>query len=174
MNAQKYQHQGFTFIGLLVIISISGILLAAVGIVWKQNAQREKEQALLYYGDQYRKAITSYFDSTPGGAKQFPKKLTDLVLDKRFPNIRRHIRILYPNPMRQDETWQLVIEQGRIKGVTTNSALTPIKVVGFDTRYKHFEKAKTYADWQFVYDETAQQNNTGNASNIGNTKVKLK
>lgn len=156
---------GFTFIGLLIIISISGIVLSAVGIVWQQDVQRNKEQELLYLGDQYRRAITSYYESSPSGGKQFPQKLTQLVLDKRFPTVKRHIRTLYANPISADKTWTLIKEQGQIKGVTTPSSDKPIKVAGFDDAYKTFEKAKSYADWKFIHINTAQnQTNSISAS----------
>lgn len=152
--------RGFTFIGLMIIIAISGILLAAVGTVWQNHVQRDRENDLLYYGDAYRRAITQYYDQTPSGIKQFPKKLTDLVTDRRFPKPRHHIRVLYPNPIAEDGSWQLIRVAGRIQGVTTTSDQVPIKVSGFPTRYTAFEQAQTYADWQFVY----QKDDTGQTS----------
>jgi len=140
---------GFTFIGLLIIISISGIVLSAVGIVWHQDAQRNKEQELLFAGDAYRQAITSYFENSPSGVKQYPQKLEDLILDKRFPKIKRHIRTLYPNPFSKDHHWELILEQGKIKAVTTPSKLEPIKKSGFPKQYEQFSNAKTYQDWVF-------------------------
>lgn len=159
---------GFTFIGLMVIISISGIILAAVGTVWQQNVQREREQDLLYLGDQYRRAITQYYDRTPSGVKQFPKKLSDLLIDNRFPIPQHHLRALYENPISTDGSWQLIKLGGRIKGVSTDSSQTPIKVSGFPERYKHFEEATTYADWQFIYQDesnTAAQSGSPTNSN---------
>ena len=153
---------GFTFIGLMIIIAISGILLAAVGTVWQQDVQREREKDLLYYGDVYRRAITQYYQQSPNGLKQFPKKLDDLVTDRRFPNPRHHIRVLYPNPITKDGSWQLIRVAGRIKGVTTNSDKSPIKVSGFPEVYAAFEQAETYADWQFVHQEENNNQNTGN------------
>ncbi len=154
------KQSGFTFIGLMIIIAISGILLAAVGTVWKQDVQREREKDLLYYGDAYRRAITQYYDQTPSGLKQFPKKLTDLVSDHRFPRPRHHIRVLYPNPITEDGSWQLIRVAGRIKGVSTNSDKTPIKVSGFPALYAAFEQAQTYADWQCVYQEESNNQAT--------------
>lgn len=158
------QQRGFTFIGLMIIIAISGILLAAVGTVWQQDVQRDREKDLLYYGDVYRRAITQYYDQTPSGIKQFPKKLTDLVTDRRFPNSRHHIRALYPNPITEDGSWQLIRVAGRIQGVTTDSDKVPIKKNGFPTRYAAFEQSQTYADWRFVYQKDSNdQTNSNNA-----------
>lgn len=148
---------GFTFIGLLIIISISGILLSAVGIVWHQDSQRNKEQELLFVGDAYRRAIQSYYDESPNGNKQYPQKLEELLLDKRFPSVKRHIRILYPNPITKDYSWMLIKQADRIKGVTTKSEQVPIKTAGFPKVYEEFSKAKTYADWKFIYEDNAAQ-----------------
>ncbi len=159
------RQRGFTFIGLMIIIAISGILLAAVGTIWQQDVQRDREKDLLYYGDLYRRAITQYYDQTPSGVKQFPKKLTDLLSDRRFPSPRHHIRVLYPNPITEDGSWQLIRVAGRIQGVATSSDKAPIKVSGFPTKYEAFEQAQTYADWQFVYQK--DNNNQTNSNNKG-------
>ncbi len=142
---------GFTFIGLLIIISISGIVLAAVGVVWHQDVQRNKEQELLFAGNAYRVAIADYFENSPNGIKQYPNQLEELILDKRFPTVKRHIRTLYPNPLSKDHRWKLILEQGRIKGVTTASALAPIKNSGFPSDYQQFASAKTYQEWVFKH-----------------------
>ncbi len=152
---------GFTFIGLMIVMAVSGIILAAVGTVWKHDVKREREQDLLYYGDVYRRAITAYYDTTPSGIKQFPKSLKDLLIDKRFPKPRHHIRQLYDNPISLDGSWQLIRVGGRIRGVSTDSVLTPIKVSGFPEIYEAFLKAQSYADWQFVYIEPKQTGGNG-------------
>ena len=48
---------GFTFIGLMVIITIMGIGLYAVGEVWHVAQKRANEQELLFVGNQFRLAI---------------------------------------------------------------------------------------------------------------------
>lgn len=158
---------GFTFIGLMIIMAISGIVLAAVGVVWKQDAMRTKEQILLDYGLAYQKAITSYYENNPSGLQQLPKKLEDLLLDKRYPNVKRHIRRLYENPITPKTGWTLIREQGRIKGVSTDSDLKPIKKKGFPKGFEAFEKAETYADWQFLFQDpnTNPQNQIPNQAN---------
>jgi type II secretory pathway pseudopilin PulG len=142
---------GFTYIGLLIVIAISGIALGGVGIVWHQDVQREREKELLFIGEEYRKAIGSYYENTPSKAKQFPKKLQDLLLDNRFPNIKRHIRKLYKDPVAFGEEWDLELQQGQIVGVYSKSELEPIKKVGFMPQYTAFGDAKKYSEWKFIY-----------------------
>lgn len=141
---------GFTFIGILIIVALSGIALSAVGIVWHQAVQRENERELLFIGDQYRAAISSYYESTPGGAKQYPKKLEDLLLDNRFPVIKRHIRRLYHDPMTNKQPWGLIKQQDYIVGVFSLSSQQAIKKTGFPTIYESFAETTTYDEWKFV------------------------
>lgn len=146
----RAQALGFTFIGILIIIALSGIALSTVGIVWHQTIQREKERELLFIGDQYRAAIYSYYESTPSGAKQYPKKLEDLLLDNRFPVIKRHIRRLYNDPMTTKQPWGLIKQQDYILGVYSLSTQQTIKKTGFPTIYESFAETTTYDEWKFV------------------------
>ena len=171
------RQEGFSYMGLLAIIAIAGIGMAGTGIVWHQDAQREGEKELLFVGEQYRRAIASYYESTPGGIKQFPSTLNDLVLDKRFANIKRHIRKLYEDPFynpnnskntanaptsnlnstlnpaepEANKQWGLIIQQSRITGVYSLSTAIPIKKNGFATENVGFDDAARYSDWKFNY-----------------------
>lgn len=142
---------GFTYLGLLLFIAIAGIGLAVVGEVWHTEAQREREKELLFVGEQYAKAIGSYYESTPSGPKQYPASLQDLLLDNRFPDIRRHLRKLYRDPVTGDDKWGLTKDQGRITGVYSLSRLRPLKTKEFPSLWTAFAAAKNYDAWQFVY-----------------------
>lgn len=147
---RNYSNQlGFTFVGILIIVGISGITLSAVGEVWHQSAQREKEKELLFIGNQYRLALVSYYESTPGGVKQYPQKLEDLLLDKRLPVIKRHLRRLYQDPISK-APFALIKQGDVIIGVHSISTLKPIKKSGFPERYLSFAEASTYDEWKFV------------------------
>lgn len=147
----RHQSLGFTYIGLMIFVAISGIALAGVGIVWHQDVQREREKELLFIGNAYRQAIGSYYESSPSGTKQYPRKLDDLILDSRFPNIKRHIRKLYSDPVTRDLEWGLVVEQQQILGVYSKSSLMPIKRKEFTPLYADFNASKQYSDWKFIY-----------------------
>lgn len=149
--SMKHKPLGFSYIGLLIAIAIAGIGLAAAGTVWHQTMQRAREIELLYLGDTYRQAIASYYQSNPTGVKTYPKTLSELLVDKRFPTIKRHIRTLYPNPINPKKPWSLVVQQGQILGVYVDSDTEPIKKTGFPEIYQSFEKAERYSDWQFIY-----------------------
>src|SRR4249919_429740 len=82
---------GFTYLGVLFVVVAFGLGLASVALVWRTAVQREREAELLFVGKQYRQAIASYYAS---GQREFPARLEDLLLDPRFPDVKRHLRRL--------------------------------------------------------------------------------
>ena len=156
IGKNRFKHQanyqaGFTYMGLLMVVAIAGIGMAGVGIVWHQDAQREREKELLFIGQAYRNAIGSYYENSPSTAKQFPQTLQDLILDTRFPIVKRHIRQLYADPFARDKDWNFVLQQGKITGVYSNSTLKPIKKAGLPKEFEALDAAEKYEEWRFVY-----------------------
>jgi type II secretory pathway pseudopilin PulG len=144
----RARQAGFTYIGLLFAVAILGITLASVGVVWSTEIRREKEAELLWVGDQYREAIGRYFAT--GG--QYPQDLSDLLEDKRFPQVRRYLRKLFPDPMTGQMDWQIIAAPSAgIMGVASSSQGTPIKVAGFGSRDTSFKDADCYCNWKFMY-----------------------
>jgi type II secretory pathway pseudopilin PulG len=142
---------GFTYLGMLMLVAISGVAMAGVGIIWHHDAQREREIELIFVGNQFQSAIISYYEKTPSGIKQFPAKLEDLVIDTRYPSVKRHLRKIYLDPMTQSQNWGLVLRQGRITAIYSLSEATPIKKNGFPNIFDRFSEARTYQDWKFGY-----------------------
>ena len=101
-------NSGFTYIALLVLLAIMGIGLAATGIVFHHQAQREKEKQLLFVGEQIRHAIGRYYENSPGGGKQFPQTLENLLRDDRHPGTHRYLRQVYRDPMTNAKDWVLL------------------------------------------------------------------
>lgn len=150
VGSETGRQAGFTYLGLMFAIAIAGIGLAGTGVLWQMESRREKEKELLFIGEEYRRAIGSYYEKTPGGDKQYPEKLADLLQDKRFPNPVRHLRRLYREPMMADGEWELIRQQGRILGVASRSLDKPIKIAGFAPGQEGFEGAEKYAEWRFL------------------------
>lgn len=146
---------GFTYVGLLFAVAMFGVALAAVGNVWSTTLQRERERELLFAGDAFRRAITDYYENTPGGgAKQFPKSFDDLLLDHRFPTVRRHLRRIYADPFTGRSEWGIVKGPGdTIMGVYSLSSRTVLKKSNFPEGYEIFEGKAAHADWQFAYSQ---------------------
>lgn len=144
---------GFTYITVLLAVVITGIALAAVGRYWSFIDKKEREEELLFRGDQFVRAIDSYFRSAHGGANIYPKSFDDLLKDPRSLAPRRYLRRLYKDPMTGEADWVPIIEKksGRIKGVRSRSEDVPIKTDGFPERYKQFKEKESYSEWEFIH-----------------------
>ena len=143
-------NKGFTYIGLLLFIAITGVGLSVAGKSWEYQVRAEKEKQLLFVGAEFRNAINSYYASTPEAAKVYPTSLNDLLLDKRMPNIKRHLRKIYLDPMTGKADWGVIKQQGRIVGIYSRSMLTPYKQKRFNPAEAIFAGAKSYRDWIFA------------------------
>ena len=138
---------GFSYIGLLALIVLVGILLAAAGQVASTTAQRERETELLFIGHAYRDAIGRYY----AVAHRFPVALDELVTIGDGARPARFLRKLYRDPMTNAVDWTLVPgPDGGIIGVASSSRRAPLKHAGFDELDAEFEDATAYSDWQFT------------------------
>ena len=143
---------GFTYLWVLFAVALLGVGLALMGEVWHTTLKREKERELLFIGDEFRRAVTRYFDATPTQPKQYPKKLEDLLEDKRFPDTRRYLRRIYNDPLTGMSDWGLVnAPDGGILGVYSKAPGKPLKKAEFAEAYADFSTAMTYADWKFTH-----------------------
>lgn len=154
--------RGFTYLALLAAIIILGISLTVVTKYWKNVMLREKEEELLFRGDQYVKAIESY--RRPGGISPIgfqvrgPSSIDDLLSDPRSPG-KRHLRRKYKDPITGEdfvEIYSVVPGQPKqLIGVRSSSDKEPLKQANFPKYstydYSSFEGKKKYSDWQFVY-----------------------
>lgn len=145
------RQRGFTYLGVLFLIALLGIGLAGTGEAWSVISRRARERELLWVGNQYVRAIRAYYTQSPG-VRQFPPTLDDLVEDRRFPEPRRHLRRLYPDPISR-EPFQVVFSgDGRVGGVRSPSDETPMKQDEFPPKYRDFKGMTKYSDWLFVAD----------------------
>ncbi|CEN56285.1 conserved protein of unknown function [Candidatus Methylopumilus turicensis] len=170
MRAQlssNFQH-GFTYIGLLLFIAITGLGLSVAGMSWQYQVRAEKEKQLLFVGAEFRNAINSYYASSPTVAKVYPASLNDLLLDKRMPNIKRHLRKIYLDPMTGKADWGFVTQQGRIVGIYSRSTLAPYKQKGFNVAEDSLVGAKTYKDWIFGRNGSVEQKTSVDSSSLSN------
>lgn len=146
--------RGFAYLGVLLVVAALGAGVAAVGPLWATAQQRDKERELLHVGEQFRRAIASYYESSPG-TKQYPRQLEDLLLDPRLPGTRRHLRKIYRDPMTNTLQWGTVAAPGGgIMGVYSLSKDPPLKQAGFPAYLVFLEGKKSYTDWVFAYEST--------------------
>lgn len=159
MGAQKMERamrtgsqRGFTYIGVLIAVSLIGLGLGLAGETWRLSVKREKEARLLAVGQEFRRAIGDYYNASPGSVKRYPPSLEALLKDDRYPGTRRHLRRIYPDPMIGKAEWGLVASPGNgIAGVYSLSVKTPVKQGNFSDEDSGFEGRASYRDWRFVY-----------------------
>ena len=140
--------RGFTYLSLLLFIAVLGVGLAATAVSWQTAMQREKERELLFVGTQFEQAIALYYYRSPGEAKEFPKKLGDLLKDARFATVERYLRRVYRDPITGKDDWGIIAApDGGIMGVYSLSTDQPIRRAGFEAEPG---ATVTYQEWKFV------------------------
>lgn len=147
-----HRQRGFTYLGVLILLAVISVGIAATAELWATAQQRERETQLLFVGHQFRAAIGRYYEQSPAGARRYPTRLEDLLKDPRHPNIRRHLRQIYLDPITGSRDWGLVKNAaGEVIGVKSLSEAEPLKKAHFALADAGFEGRKKYSDWQFVH-----------------------
>ena len=148
---RKNSH-GFTYMVMLVAVSLTSIAAAITGNVLSTMIQRERESELLFRGQQYLQAIQSYYEA--GAQRQYPQTLEQLIKDPRYV-ARRHLRRLYSDPLMASDQkvgWRLIEnERGGIMGVASRAEGQPLKQARFPAALKQFSGANSYSQWAFVF-----------------------
>lgn len=142
--------RGFTYPMVLVMVTTTAIMAGITEHYTSQFNQREKEAELLFRGEQYVRAIESYYLS----GRQLPQNLEDLLKDPRYLS-RQHIRRLYADPFAdsEDGKWTLLRDStGGITGVASKSQKTSIKKGNFPIRFAQFTGLEKYSEWKFEFD----------------------
>jgi type II secretory pathway pseudopilin PulG len=159
--ANAKHEEGFTYLALLFLVAIMGTVLAGSGAIWSISRQRDNERELLFIGNEFRKAIGSYYERTPGTVKRYPNSLNDLLKDDRHLGTVHHLRRIYLDPMTSRPDWGIVrAPDGGIMGVYSQSSEKPIKQDGFASSDSEFVQADSYAKWRFMY-QPAKNNANG-------------
>jgi type II secretory pathway pseudopilin PulG len=152
MTITVRRESGFTYIAVLMAIAVLGIGLAAVGEIWSTRIRRDREEELLYVGQEIRLAIQHYYLSAGGGTHQLPRSLQDLLTDERSVVPQHYLRRLYRDPMTGEADWQLLLtDDGGIYGVYSSSQAQPIKRANFRVGETSFVDAQCYCEWKFAF-----------------------
>lgn len=146
------QQTGATYVVLMIAVAVLATATARVAQSWTLSEQRQKEERLRFVGGEYRRAIESYYQATPGPLKRLPTSVDDLLLDARFAQPVRHLRQRYPDPITGRDDWVLVrAPMNELLGVRSAATVRPHKRSGFAPEEVAFDEAQSYGDWFFVY-----------------------
>jgi len=145
------RQRGFTYLSVVILVTIIG-LVGAVSLRLGTTLQRAfAEQALLDIGMEYSNALASYAAATPQGQPNYPNSFAELLKDPRFPQLRRHLRRVYVDPMTGKAEWGIVkaTDKGGILAIYSLSKAAPIKIGNFPARFASFEGRASLGDWKF-------------------------
>lgn len=132
MRARQYgpaqAQAGFTYLWLLFALAIGAAGLAVVGQRNAQAVKREREAELIFRGQEIARALAAY--AAPPGDGKLPRKLEDLVEDRRGPSPRHHLRRLYTDPFTGAPDWVLLTgADGGIEGVHSRSDALALRTI---------------------------------------------
>ena len=148
----KTRQQGFTYLSLVILLAIIGLVGAAALKVEALMARAAAEEELLETGAAFSAALDSYAAATPEGKPTQPPTLQDLLKDTRFPTIRRHLRKVFIDPISGKAEWGITYigDKSGIVGIYSLSQAQPLKLANFDDRFQNFENKQHYAEWKFT------------------------
>jgi type II secretory pathway pseudopilin PulG len=89
---------GYAMAALLVMMSIMAIMMSVAMPIWKTVVKREREEELIWRGNQYVRAINLFRRKY---ANTYPPNI-DILLNERF------LRRKYADPMTKDGEFQLI------------------------------------------------------------------
>ena len=141
--------RGFTYAAVLAAVVIVGIAAELTYLSTVRIVQGDREAELLFRGQAYHRAIASYYKAN----RSYPRSLDDLLVDPHSPS-RRHIRVLYQDPMAKGagQDWLLVPSgDGGIGGVASRATDRPFKTANFPPGFERFSEASMYSEWIFEY-----------------------
>jgi type II secretory pathway pseudopilin PulG len=160
MVRRRRSQAGFTYVGLIVLVAIIGLVGAATLKVDALLRRAAAEEELLEIGAAFSAALTSYAEATPRGQLPQPPSLEELLKDPRVPGLRRHLRKIFVDPLTGKAEWGIVwlnkgtgINDSGGSGVVAVYSLSqskPLKIANFDARFQNLEGREHISDWKFA------------------------
>ena len=105
-QGRSADQRGYAMAALLVSMSVMAVLMGAALPVWSHATQREREEELIWRGEQYRRAIMLFQRKY---ANTFPPTV-DILVEQKF------LRKKYKDPVTDDE-FQIIPVGGTQPGV---------------------------------------------------------
>lgn len=97
-NAKRNAFRGFTYVGVLLGVALVGLALGGAAQLASKQVERQRAAQADWAFRQYRAALLSYHKAAPGAERKMPPALDDLLTDRRYLGIVRHLRRLYEVP----------------------------------------------------------------------------
>jgi type II secretory pathway pseudopilin PulG len=148
----RVRQGGFTYLGLIVLVTVIGLVGAATLKIDSLMRRAAAEEELLHIGAEFSAALASYAAATPKGQLPQPPTLQELLRDPRTPALRRHLRKIFIDPITGSAEWGIVYvgERAGVIGVYSLSQAKPLKIGNFDARFVGFDNKQRLSDWKFT------------------------
>ncbi|MEG0043861.1 MAG: type II secretion system protein [Massilia sp.] len=149
---RRGRQAGFTYLGLIIFVTIIGLVGAATLKIGALLQRAAAEEELLDIGAAFSAALDSYAAATPQGASPYPPSLKELLKDPRVPGVRRHLRKIFVDPLTGKAEWGVVYLGDGTTGVVAVHSLStakPLKIANFDSRFAGLDNADTISAWRF-------------------------
>jgi type II secretory pathway pseudopilin PulG len=149
---RRGRQAGFTYLGLIIFVTIIGLVGAATLKIGALLQRAAAEEELLDIGAAFSAALDSYAAATPQGASPYPPSLKELLKDPRVPGVRRHLRKIFVDPLTGKAEWGVMYLGDGTTGVVAVHSLStakPLKVANFDSRFAGLDNADTISAWRF-------------------------
>ncbi len=143
---------GFTYLGLVILVTVIGLVGAATLKIDALLRRAAAEEELLSVGAAFGAALASYAAATPRGQPTVPPSLQELLKDPRTPGLRRHLRKIFVDPATGSTEWGIVYQAGQsgVVAVYSLSPAQPLKIGNFSARFSGFENKQHLSDWKFT------------------------
>lgn len=148
---------GFSYILLMLLLGVMGILGSFSIDAGSRMNRRGAEVELLRIGEEFDSALRSYRENSvnisSAASTRGPAELVNLTRDTRSGRLVRHVRKIYADPLIGQENWGIIRDQeGFILGIYSLAEGEPIKQEGFLPTQEAFRRAKSYRGWVFGED----------------------
>src|SRR5262245_15494967 len=175
MQALQRRDDGYIMVALLVSMAVAAVWMTVLVPAWRQQALRQKEDDLIFRGEQYARAIALYYNKNQAypptvdvlvTQKFLRKKWKDPITDKDF------LLVPAPSPTGQQQA-QPVGGAGRTGGaapvgIAQGSQLTTgfmgVRSQSPATSIKIYQQQQVYNQWQFDMNNACQR---GMLCNVG-------
>lgn len=151
MAPRSPRQGGFTYLGLIILVTVIGLVGAATIKVDALLQRAAAEEELLEAGAAFSAALESYAAVTPKGQPPYPPSLQELLKDPRTPGLRRHLRKIFVDPLTGSTEWGVlyVADNLGVMAVHSLSQAKPLKIGNFDARFVGFENKARVSEWKF-------------------------
>ena len=104
--------RGYVLIILMMAVFVIALSFLVAMPVWQTELQREKEEELIFRGQQYAEAVRLYVQKNPG---RYPASLKEL-LDKKF------LRRPFKDPFDREGQWNVILVSAQSGGTAQGMA----------------------------------------------------